>query len=335
MKIAINGFGRIGRIFFRQIFGQTGFEVVAINDLSDVANLAYLLKYDTVYGRYDKNISTRGNALIVDGQEIKVLAEKEPAKLPWKELNIDVVIEATGIFITRDSASQHLQAGAKQVIITAPAHDKVTPTSTPNLNFEVLTKEAVISNASCTTNAVNPVIDIMMKTVGVKKAILNTLHAYTATQSLVDGIVKGHDFRRGRAAAMNIVPSTTGASEATVRVLPALADKFVGLAIRVPVVCGSLADITFISERPTSVEEINGIFKEAAKKPEWQGIIKVVQEPIVSSDIIGEPYGAIIDLTLTQVAAGDLVAVFSWYDNEWGYCAMLVKQLEALQKLTN
>jgi len=333
MKIAINGFGRIGRIFFRQIFGKDDYELAAINDLSDVSNLAYLLKYDTVYGRYDKDVGVRGNALVVAGKEVKVLSEKEPNKLPWKDLKIDVVIEATGIFTTRDSAEGHLQAGAKKIIITAPAHDEITPTSTPNLNFEILSKESVVSNASCTTNAVNPVVDIMMKTVGIKKAILNTIHAYTATQSLVDSIVKGHDFRRGRAGAMNIVPSTTGASEATIRVLPELKNKFSGLSIRVPVVSGSLAGIIFISERPTSVEEINNIFKEEAKKQEWQGIMKVIGEPIVSSDIIGEPYGAIVDLTLTQVVGDDLVEVFSWYDNEWGYCAMLVKQLDKLKSL--
>jgi glyceraldehyde 3-phosphate dehydrogenase len=285
MKIAINGFGRIGRIFFRQAFGYPNFEIVAINDLSDPQNLAYLLKYDTVYGPYEKSVEVKDNKLIVDGKEILIFKETDPTKLPWKDLDIDVVVEAT---------------------------------------------EFITSNASCTTNSVNPVLAILMKRIGIKKAILTTIHAYTATQNLVDGIVKGYDFRRGRAAGLNIVPSTTGAAEATVRVIPYLKGKFDGISIRVPVICGSLSDITVLTERPTTVEEINNIFKEEAQKPEWQGILKVVEEEIVSSDILKEPYGAIVDLTLTRVVDGDLVKVFSWYDNEWGYCAMLIKHIEKL-----
>jgi glyceraldehyde 3-phosphate dehydrogenase len=335
MKIAINGFGRIGRIFFRQAFGYPNFEIIAINDLSDPQNLAYLLKYDTVYGRYEKSVEIKDNNLIVDGKEILILKETDPTKLPWKDLDIDVVVEATGVFTEYEKAKAHLVAGAKRVVITAPAKDEITPTFTPGL--EDLDKisslgetEFITSNASCTTNSVNPVLAILMKRIGIRKAILTTIHAYTATQNLVDGIVKGHDFRRGRAASLNIVPSTTGAAEATVRVIPSLKGKFDGISIRVPVICGSLSDITVLTERPTTVEEINNIFKEEAQKPEWQGILKVVEEEIVSSDILKEPYGAIVDLTLTRVVDGDLVKVFSWYDNEWGYCAMLIKHIEKL-----
>jgi len=336
MRIAINGFGRIGRIFFRLAFGKENLDIVAINDLSDIENLAYLLKYDSVYGRYDKNVGVKDNKLIVEGKEILVLKETDPSKLPWKDLNIDLVVEATGFFTEFEKAKAHLAAGAKRVVITAPAKDEITFTFTPNLErdsdkiFNLGEQGLITSNASCTTNSVNPVIYIMMKTIGVKKAILTTIHAYTNTQSLVDSISKGKDFRRGRAGAMNIVPSTTGAAEATVRVIPEMKGKFDGVSIRVPVICGSLSDITMVTQRPTSVEEVNNIFKEEAQKPEWQGIIKVVEDQIVSSDIIGEPYGAIIDLTLTKVVDGDLAKVFSWYDNEYGYCAMLLKHIEKL-----
>jgi glyceraldehyde 3-phosphate dehydrogenase len=336
MRIAINGFGRIGRIFFRLAFNKENFDIVAINDLSDIENLAYLLKYDSVYGQYDKNVEVKDNKLVIEGREVLVFKETDPSKLPWKDLNIDLVVEATGFFTEFEKAKAHLIAGAKRVVITAPAKDEITYTFTPNLDrdldkiFNLGEQGLITSNASCTTNSVNPVIYIMMKRIGIKKAILTTIHAYTNTQSLVDSISKGKDFRRGRAGAFNIVPSTTGAAEATVRVIPEMKGKFDGISIRVPVICGSLSDITMVTERPTSVEEVNNIFKEEAQKPEWQGIIKVVEDQIVSSDIIGQPYGAIIDLTLTKVVDGDLVKVFSWYDNEYGYCAMLIKHIERL-----
>jgi glyceraldehyde 3-phosphate dehydrogenase len=336
MRIAINGFGRIVRIFFILDFNKENYDIVAINDLSDIENLAYLLKYDSVYGQYDKNVEVKDNKLVIEGREVLVFKETDPSKLPWKDLNIDLVVEATGFFTEFEKAKAHLIAGAKRVVITAPAKDEITYTFTPNLErdldkiFNLGEQGLITSNASCTTNSVNPVIYIMMKRIGIKKAILTTIHAYTNTQSLVDSISKGKDFRRGRAGAFNIVPSTTGAAEATVRVIPEMKGKFDGISIRVPVICGSLSDITMVTERPTSVEEVNNIFKEEAQKPEWQGIIKVVEDQIVSSDIIGQPYGAIIDLTLTKVVDGDLVKVFSWYDNEYGYCAMLIKHIERL-----
>jgi glyceraldehyde 3-phosphate dehydrogenase len=339
MNIAINGFGRIGRVFFRQAFGRNNFNIVAINDLSDPQNLLYLLKYDSVYGRYEKEIKLKENKFLIEDKEVLIFSEKDPANLPWKDLNIDLVVESTGFFTTFEKAKAHLLAGAKRVVITAPAKDEITYTFTPNLEkdlskiFNMGEQGLITSNASCTTNSVNPVIYIMMKRIGIKKAILTTIHAYTNTQSLVDSISKEKDFRRGRAGAFNIVPSTTGAAEATVRVIPEMKGKFDGISIRIPVITGSLSDITFITERKTTVDEINSIFKEEAQKPEWKDIIKVIEDQIVSSDIIKEPYGAIIDLTLTKVVDGDLVKVFSWYDNEWGYCAMLIKHIEKIFSL--
>ncbi|MEM5799827.1 MAG: type I glyceraldehyde-3-phosphate dehydrogenase, partial [Candidatus Aenigmatarchaeota archaeon] len=252
-----------------------------------------------------------------------------------KDLNIDIVVEATGVFTEFEKAKAHLIAGAKRVVVTAPTKDEITIHFTPGLEdlgkiYSLGEQGLITSNASCTTNSVNPVIAILNERIGVKKAILTTIHAYTNTQTIVDSVVKGHDFRRGRAGAQNIIPSTTGAAEATARVLPKMKDKFDGISIRVPVITVSLSDITLITQRPTSVEEINNIFKEEANKERWREVIKIVEEPVVSSDIIGEPYGAIVDLTLTKVVDGDLVKVFSWYDNEWGYCAMLLKHIEKL-----
>jgi len=337
MRIAINGFGRIGRIFFRLAFGKENFDIVAINDLSDIENLRYLLKYDTVYGKYEKDVNFerigQGNLqgkFIIDDKEIFVYSETDPKKLPWKDLNIDLVVEATGVFTDYEKSKAHLEAGAKRVVITAPPKDDKVFMFTPGIDIDIPKDVLITSNASCTTNSVNPVIYIMQKRIGIKKAILTTIHAYTNTQSIVDSISKGKDFRRGRAGALNIIPSTTGAAEATGKIIKEIQGKFDGISIRIPVVCGSLSDITMVTERKTTVEEINNIFKEEAQKEEWKGILKVVDEQIVSSDILKEPYGAIVDLTLTKVVDGDLVKVFSWYDNEYGYCAMLLKHIERL-----
>ena len=333
IKIAINGFGRIGRIFFRQAFEHKGIDIVAVNDLGSPENLAYLLKYDTVYGRYDKKIEAKDEALIVDGKEIQVCQEKDPAALPWGKLGIDIVIESTGFFETADKARGHIDAGAKRVVITAPAKDDITPTATPNVGIQTLGSSKITSNASCTTNATNPVVAIMMNSVGVKKALLSTVHGYTATQNLVDGPGKKDDFRRGRSAAQNIVPSTTGAAKATVRVIPELEGKFDGIALRVPVLSGSLIDFTFLAARPTTVDEINDIFRKAADSAEWKDILTATDEQLVSSDILGQPYGSIVDLALTRVVDGDLVKVFAWYDNEWGYCSMLLRHVQEVVKL--
>ena len=327
-RIAINGFGRIGRLFFRQAFGHKDLDIVAINDLGDCENLAYLLKYDTVYRRYEKQVEAKNGKLVVDGKEVIFLQKRDPKELPWKDLGIDIVVESTGIFSEYTKAKAHIDAGAKRVVITAPAKAGVEgATVLMGINEGEMEKVVLTSNGSCTTNAVSPVIQIMKESLGIKKALLNTIHGYTATQNLVDGPVKGSKVRRGRAAAENIVPSTTGAAISIALAIPELEGKFDGVAMRVPVLVGSVADITFLSARETSVEEINDIFRKAAKEPRWDGIMTVTEDPIVSSDIIGEPYGAIVDLTFTKVVDGDLVKVLSWYDNEWGYVATLVKHV--------
>ncbi len=333
VKIAINGFGRIGRTFLRQAFGHPELDFVVINDLGSPENLAYLLKYDSVYGPYEKNVEVKDGKLVVEGRDIELLQEKDPSKLPWKDLGIDIVVESTGVFESRDKSTPHLDAGAKRVVITAPAKDDVTPTSTPNVGEEFLKSDKITSNASCTTNAVTPVMAVMTKEPGIKKAILNTVHGYTATQGLVDGPDRKNDFRRGRAAAQNIAPSSTGAALAATKAVPELAGKFDGIALRIPLVCGSIADFTFIAERPTSVEEINDIFKKAAAQEEWKGILAVTEEPLVSTDILRNPHGAIVDLEMTRVVDGDLVKVLAWYDNEWGYGAMLLKHILAVAQL--
>lgn len=332
-KIAINGFGRIGRIFFRCAFGRPDMEIVAINDLGTVENMAYLLKYDTVYGPYEKSVSAQNGALIVDGHEIKMLQEKNPVLLPWKDMGIDIVIESTGVFETHEKSTAHLTAGAKRVIIAAPAKDDTTPTATPNVGEEFLKNDEITSNASCTTNAATPVMSVMSANPGIKKAVLNTIHAYTVSQGLVDGPDKSNDFRRTRAASQNIVPSTTGAAITATKIFPPLKNKFDGIALRVPVICGSIVDFTFVAARPTSAEEINSIFKKAAQEEQWKGILAVTEEQIVSSDILKNPNGSIVDLNMTRVVDGDLVKILAWYDNEWGYASMLLKHVLAVSKL--
>lgn len=334
-RIAINGFGRIGRLFLRYIFAYHwhDLDIVAVNDLGDVENLAYLLKYDTVYGRFPVEISLQGNQLAIQGKLIKVFQEKDPLRLPWADLQIDLVVEATGVFESYEKAKVHLAAGAKKAVITAPAKDldnsegKTVLIGINEQDFKIVN---LTSNGSCTTNAAAPVIQVLSENPGIEKAVLNTVHGYTATQNLVDGPTKGKDFRRGRAAAQNIVPSTTGAAIAVTRVVKELEGKFDGIALRVPVVNGSIVDITFLAKRKTSVEEINNILQKAALEPRWQGLLKTTTEQIVSNDIIGEPYAAIVDLTFTKVIDGDLVKVLSWYDNEWGYVASLTRHILSL-----
>ena len=344
-RVAINGFGRIGRTFFRQVFQSSDFDIVAINDLGNLDNLAYLLKYDSVYREFDKDVSSKeedGQKYITIGnpsnsagsfKKILFLNEKDPANLPWKDLKVDVVVESTGFFTTLEKAQPHIDAGAKRVVITAPAKDDVTPTSTPNVGEEFLKNGQITSNASCTTNAVTPVMAVMMINPGIEKALLNTVHGYTASQSLVDGPDRSGDFRRGRAAAVNMIPSSTGAAIATTKAIPHMAGKFDGIAMRIPLAIGSLIDFTFVASKKTSVEEINNLFKEAAKSDNWKGILAVTEEPIVSSDIIGNPHGSIVDLSMTRVVDGDLVKILSWYDNEWGYCSMLLKHVQTLVKM--
>ena len=326
LKIAINGFGRIGRSFFRAVFAMPEFDIAAINDLTDTGTLAYLLKYDSVYGRYGKSVEAADGHLVVEGKEIKVLAEKDPAKLPWKDLGIDIVVESTGFFTSGEKARAHLEAGAKRVVITAPASGDVT-TVLVGVNEDRFSKVGPITcNASCTTNSVAPVMAILLENFGVQKATMATVHGYTASQKLVDG-PDSKDLRRGRAAAVNIVPSTTGAAEAVIQALPELKGKFEAVAIRVPTITGSLSITNALVEKSTSPEEINAIFKKASLEERWKKTLIVTEDPLVSTDIIGQPYGAIIDLTLTKVTDGNLLTIFSWYDNEAGYTATLVEHV--------
>lgn len=335
-NIAINGFGRVGRLFFRKAFGVPGITIVAVNDLGNVENLAYLLQHDTVYGRYEKEVQTAPGKLVVDGKELDFLSEKDPAKLPWKALGVDIVIEATGFFESYAAARVHLDAGAKRVVLTAPAKDEdgeLGRTVLMGVNEADIQLCAITSNASCTTNAASPVIQVLHESIGISKALLNTAHAYTTTQNLVDGPTKGTDFRRGRAAGQNIAPSTTGAAIAVTRVIPELAGKFDGIAMRIPIVTGSIADITFVASRPTTVEEVNDVLRRAAADPRWAGILSVTEEQVVSSDIVGQPYGAIVDLSFTKVVDGTLVKVLSWYDNEAGYVATLLRHVTAVARV--
>jgi glyceraldehyde 3-phosphate dehydrogenase len=339
IKLAINGFGRIGRAFLKIALEKADeVEIVAINDLTDEKNLAYLLKHDTVYGNYDKEVTPLDENgqkyLKIGSQKILSLTEKNPAQLPWEKLNIDVVIEATGFFIDNEGASQHLKAGAKRVVITAPAKGEIKHLllGSSDKEFQQDNLAKITSNGSCTTNAVAPVMSILSETIGVKKAVLNTIHSYTSTQSLVDGPHK--KLRRGRAAAHNVVPTTTGAAIVTTKVVPNLMNKFDGIALRVPTICGSIADITFIAAKPTSIEEISVIFQKAEKEERWQGILKTTQEELVSSDIIQSKYASIVDLNMTKVIDGDLVKILAWYDNEWGYCNTLLEHILRVCKVS-
>lgn len=331
-QVGINGFGRIGRAFFRSVQGRKDIQVVTINDLGDVENLAYLLKYDSVYGRYPGDVSAQGDTLVVDGVEIPVTHEPEPARLAWGERGVDVVVESTGVFTKYEKASAHLEAGAKRVVISAPAKDDPDAlgingaTVLMGVNEDRLGTCDITSNASCTTNAASPLVGILSEAIGIERAILNTVHGYTASQELVDGPAK-KDVRRGRAAAVNIVPSSTGAAIATTKAFTGLAGKFDGIALRVPVPAGSIVDVTFVASRETSAEAVNAILREAAKSPRWQRVFAVTEDPIVSSDIIGQPYGAIADLSMTRVVDKTLVKVLAWYDNEMGYAHTLAEHV--------
>lgn len=336
-KIAINGFGRIGRTFFRAIHQNDDVEVVAINDLGDIENLAYLLQYDTVYGRGQFDVKAEDGVLVVDGKEIVFLKEEDPAKLPWKDMGVGIVVEATGAFASYEKAKLHLEAGAQRVVVSAPVKDDPAvagiegATILMGVNDEKLSSTSISSNASCTTNATSPLIAILHSGIGIEKAILNTVHAYTATQSLHDGPNK-KDFRKGRAAAENIIPSSTGAATAVTKAFPKLEGKFDGIAMRVPVPAGSIVDVTFISSRKTTVEEVNKMLTDAAVLPQWEGLFAVTNDPLVSSDIIGATHASIADLSFTRVVDGDLIKVIAWYDNETGYVNTLVRHVVAIGK---
>lgn len=326
IKIAINGFGRIGRSAFKIAFANPELEVVAINDLTDTKTLAYLLKHDSNYGTYHHEVSFDETNLIVDGKKVQVTAEKDPTALPWGTLGVDVVIESTGRFTKSEDAKKHLQAGAKRVVISAPAKDDGAGTFVLGVNADKLTaNDTVISNASCTTNCITPVAAIIEAQFGIEKAMMTTIHSYTASQALQDAPAK--DLREGRNAAENIVPTTTGATIAAGKALPALAGVFSGLSIRVPTPVVSLSDFTFVTKKPTMVEEVNKVLEDATKNPMFAGILAVTREELVSSDLIGDSHSAIVDLNLTQVVGGNMVKVIAWYDNEWGYSNRLVEMV--------
>lgn len=339
-RVAINGFGRIGRLFFKMALEHPDFEVVAINDLGDIDNIAYLLKYDTVYGPSAYEVQVQDGKLVVNGKQIDVVQERDPKLLPWGEKGIDVVLEATGLFASYEKAKMHLEAGAKRVVISAPVKDDPAAVGVPGatvlmgVNDASLSTCTITSNASCTTNATSPLIGILKEGIGIEKALLNTVHAYTATQMLVDGPSK-KDMRSGRAAAQNIIPTSTGAAVATTMAHTDLAGKFDGIAMRVPVPVGSIVDVTFIAKRDTTAEEVNNILTEAASSEQWRNLFAVTNEPIVSSDIIGARYASIADLAMTRVVGGNLVKVLAWYDNESSYTHTLVEHVGAVARHFN
>lgn len=324
VKLAINGFGRIGRNAFKIAFDRDDTEIVAINDLTDAKTLAHLLKYDSNYGTYGLSVDYDDENIIVDGKKIRVLAKKEPANLPWADMGVDVVIESTGFFTDPAKARAHIDAGAKKVVISAPAKGEGAKTIVLGVNEdEISADDEIISNASCTTNCIAPVMKVLEDNLGIEKAMMTTVHSYTASQKLQDAPAK--DLREARNAAENIVPTTTGASKAAALTIPSLKGKFNGLSVRVPTPVVSLSDITAISKRPTSVEEINDIFRRAAKEDYYQGILAATDEELVSIDYRGNAHSCIVDLKLTDVVDGNLIKVVAWYDNEWGYSNRLVE----------
>lgn len=323
LRVGINGFGRIGRAAFKVIFETPELEVVGINDLISNENLAYLLKYDTVYGRYPHSVNYTNDALQIGSQSFPVTHLKDPAELPWEELQVDVVLECTGVFTRRADLEKHLQAGAKRVMLSAPTKSEEILTVVHG-SSQNGSDDRIISCASCTTNCITPVIEIIGRRIGLKKATLTTLHAYTSTQSIVDGPNK--KMRRGRAAAANFVPTSTGAAIATTKALPQYEGKFDGVAIRAPIPVGSIADIVILTKRATSAAEVNNIFREEAESDRYRGVLGVTDEPLVSSDIVQDSRASIIDLEMTQVVDGDLLKVMSWYDNEWGYANQMVRE---------
>jgi len=318
MKVAINGMGRIGRASLKIILDTPELELVAVNDIVSIENIAYLLKYDTVYGIYEKEVSHTDNALIVDGKEIKFFSERNPEDLPWAELNVETVIESTGVFTKQVDLDKHIKAGAKVVALSAPTKDANTPTIVHGVNS--------FSCASCTTNNVSPIMEILGRRIGVRKAIMTTIHAYTASQHSVDSPSK-KNFRLGRASAANIIPTTTGAAIATTLTLPQFENKFDGVAVRVPIPVGSISDMTLVLEKNTTVDEVNTILMEEAETDRYKKVLSTTSEPIVSSDIVKNPYASTVDLGMTKVVDGDLLKIMTWYDNEWGFTNQMIRQI--------
>jgi len=324
-KVGINGLGRIGRAIFKLVNASETMELVAVNDLSDPANIAYLINYDTVYGRYDKKVEFVKDRFVTDGGSFKIYSEKDPSEIPWKDHNVDIVFDCTGVFNDKKSLQKHLNAGAKKVILSAPAKDDDIETVVFGVN-KPSGENNILSCASCTTNCIAPVVEIIDRHFGIKKATLTTVHAFTSTQGIVDTANK--KIRRGRAASFNFVPTSTGATKATTRVLTQLKGKFEGSAIRGPVAVGSISDLNFVIGKRTAKEEINDTFKEESRSERYRGILAVTNEPLVSSDIIKDPHASIVDLGMTMAIDGDLIKVMSWYDNEWGYANQMIRTAE-------
>ena len=323
VRIAINGFGRIGRNVFRILHARgQDFEVVALNDLTDPATLAHLLKYDSVAGRFNGKVEAAADGIVVDGKKIQVLAQKDPAALPWGALKVDVVIESTGIFTSREACTKHLTAGARRVILTVPPKDEVDAMVVLGVNDSILKKEhKIVSNASCTTNCLAPLAKVLHDAFGIEHGLMNTVHAYTNDQQVLD--LPHKDLRRARAAALNIIPTTTGAARAVGKILPELKGKLDGFSLRVPIPCGSVVDLTAVVKKPVTVETVNAAMKAAADGP-LKGILCYTTDPIVSSDIVGDPHSSIFDAQSTMVIGSNMVKVVSWYDNEWGYSSRVV-----------
>lgn len=324
-KVAINGLGRIGRATLRLVLETAGLDLVAVNDIGALENMAYLLRYDTVYGRYGKSVEAGDGELIVGGKSIAYLGERDPGRLPWGELGVELVFECTGRFTGQEDARKHIEAGARWVIISAPTPSEGVPTVVHGVNRPE-GGTSIISCASCTTNSITPVVEIMNRRFGVDKALLTTVHAYTATQAIVDSPGGKKDFRRGRAAAANFVPASTGAARATARALPELEGRFDGVAIRGPVPVGSISDLVFVLEREATAEEINAALREEAATERYRDILGVTEEPLVSGDIIGDPRAAVVQLDMTRVVGGNLVKIMCWYDNEWGFANQMVRE---------
>jgi glyceraldehyde 3-phosphate dehydrogenase len=329
MRVAINGLGRIGRAILRLVTDDSAFELVAVNDLVDAESLSYLLRFDTTYGRYAKSVAVDGGNLVVGERRIRTTTIRDPLELPWKELQIDLVFECTGALAKRDDLAKHIRAGARTVLLSAPSKGGDIETVIHGVNAK-RGDTNIISCASCTTNCITPIVEVIGRRIGIRKALMTTVHAYTSSQSIVDGPNKHR--RRGRAGAANLVPTTTGAALATTRALPQYVDLFDGIAVRAPIVAGSIADLTFHTARETSVAEVNQVLTDEAATPRYTGVLGVSRDALVSSDIIGDPRASIVDLELTKVVGGDLVKIMSWYDNEWGYANQMIREARSLQR---
>ncbi len=328
VKLGINGFGRIGRLVFRCAMGRPDYEFIAVNDIADAGTLAHLLKYDSVHGRLDAPVESTGGAMIVDGREVRVFAESDPARLPWKDVGVDVVIEATGRFRKRDQAAKHLEAGARKVLISAPSPDAdITIVMGVNNQSYDPERHHVVSTASCTTNCLVPVVKVLQDTFGIRRGLMTTIHAYTNDQRILD--LPHKDLRRARAAAVSMIPTTTGAAKATALAMPELQGKLNGIAVRVPVADGSLVDLVAEVEKEATVEEVKEAYREASAG-KLKGILQYTEAPLVSVDIIGNAHSAIVDGTMTDVLDGRLVKVLAWYDNEWGYANRMVDMVGLL-----